>query len=93
MVEDRRKSVCPKTSKESKCASAIKELNKALRRNVLQLECDEFPWGSSEQGGEWLPESQRRTECVTSFQNNWHGSCVSRCLIFFIYPYLDYFGI
>ncbi|KAJ5505938.1 hypothetical protein N7453_004895, partial [Penicillium expansum] len=57
--------------------NAIKELNKALRRNVLQLECDEFPWGSSEQGGEWLPESQRRTECVTSFQNNWHGSCVN----------------
>ncbi|KAJ5372784.1 hypothetical protein N7517_004790 [Penicillium concentricum] len=66
-------SVCP----DGACAEATTQLNKALRRSGLQLECDEFPWKSSEQGGTWPPESQRRTECVTRFQNGWHGKCLA----------------
>ncbi|OQE10109.1 hypothetical protein PENFLA_c093G00176 [Penicillium flavigenum] len=53
-----------------------KRIDARLRRKGLQLECDEFPWASSEQGGKWLPESQRRIECVTRVQNGWHGNCV-----------------
>ena len=76
-IDARRNAVCG----GSKCQSATTELNKAVRRKGLQLECDEFPWASSEQGGKWLPESQRRIECVTRVQDGWHGNCVSKYLV------------
>jgi chitinase len=70
-VSGRRLSVCPKSS----CAPKSKELSAKLGTSLL-LQCDEFPWGSSEQGGTYLPSNQRRTKCVPNFQNNWHGKCV-----------------
>lgn len=41
----------------------------------LQLDCDEFPPASSEEGGEF--HEFRDQTCVPSYQNNWHGQCVS----------------
>ncbi|KAJ5880238.1 uncharacterized protein N7473_011291 [Penicillium subrubescens] len=32
------------------CRQATRDLNAAVRRSILQLQCDEFPWKSSEQG-------------------------------------------
>ncbi|KAJ5194865.1 uncharacterized protein N7498_008303 [Penicillium cinerascens] len=72
-VEKRHQSVCTDT----KCSvQETNAPNKAVRRKNLKLQCDEFPWASTEQGGTWLPQAQRRTECVPTFQNTWHGNCV-----------------
>ncbi|KAF7587601.1 hypothetical protein BBP40_007000 [Aspergillus hancockii] len=60
---------CP----EGTCQQPSIDLNKRLKRRNLQLQCDEFPWKSSEQGGDYLPRDSRTGTCVPSFQNNWHG--------------------
>lgn len=78
LVDDRRKIQCP----DSTCLDPTKDLNKALNRRGLQLQCDEFPWASTEQGGDWLPSNMRSQTCVPSWQNNWHGQCVSKYSIF-----------
>lgn len=77
-VNSRWKSVCPGGT----CRQATRDLNAAVRQSNLQVQCDEFPRKSSEQGGTWLPASQRRAKCVPSFQNNWHGQCLGKCLLF-----------
>ncbi|CBF89323.1 hypothetical protein AN0517.2 [Aspergillus nidulans FGSC A4] len=68
----RYKAQCPSGT----CKQPSADLNKALNRRNLQLQCDEFPWKSSEQGGHYLPSDSRSATCVPSFQNNWHGQCL-----------------
>ncbi|RYP19213.1 hypothetical protein DL767_009698 [Monosporascus sp. MG133] len=41
-----------------------------------KLECDEFPWASSEEGGHFKPAGERNTECVPSIQNGRGGGCI-----------------
>ena len=40
------------------------------------LECDEYPWAASEEGGNYLPESRRSRLCVPRVQNNYGGQCI-----------------
>ncbi len=47
-----------------------------LTTAVQMLECDEYPWAASEEGGNYLPESQRSRLCVPRVQNNYGGQCV-----------------
>ena len=43
---------------------------------VKMLECDEFPWAASEEGGHYRPANERSTRCVPRVQNNYGGQCV-----------------
>jgi hypothetical protein len=49
--------------------------------SALKLQCDEFPWKSSEQGGHYLDSNSRRAACVPYWQNNWHGQCLGKYLL------------
>lgn len=63
------------------CADEEETLNTYLDRTPstrLRLQCDEFPWASSEQGGLFLDADSRSQTCVPAYQNNWHGQCVSK---------------
>ncbi|KAI3339955.1 hypothetical protein F4824DRAFT_498076 [Ustulina deusta] len=43
------------------------------------LECDEAPWASTEEGGNYFPANQRSATCVPGFQNGgWAGSSCQR---------------
>lgn len=44
--------------------------------SVQLLECDEYPWAASEEGGNWKPENERSRLCVPRVQNNHGGQCV-----------------
>ena len=44
--------------------------------SVQMLECDEYPWASSEEGGNWKPDNERSRACVPRVQNNQGGACV-----------------
>lgn len=70
---------CPKKTCESKQTNLNNQLGRTSRAK-LTLQCDEFPWKSSEQGGDYMDQlgPRRRTQtCVPAYQNNWHGQCVS----------------
>ncbi|KAH8891138.1 hypothetical protein GQ53DRAFT_687387, partial [Thozetella sp. PMI_491] len=43
---------------------------------VQMLECDEYPWASSEEGGNWKPANERSRLCVPRVQNNHGGQCI-----------------
>ena len=47
-----------------------------LTTAVQMLECDEYPWAASEEGGNYLPESRRSRLCVPRVQNNYGGQCI-----------------
>lgn len=44
---------------------------------VQMIECDEYPWASSEEGGNWMPANQQSRLCVPRVQNNHGGQCIS----------------
>jgi hypothetical protein len=58
------------------CAQNIADLNAATGGNY-KLECDEFPWASAVEGGDYLPVAERSQTCVPQYQNNWGGNCLS----------------
>jgi hypothetical protein len=77
LVGKRRQIQCPKQPRY--CAPAEAALNRQLGRSgkgILPLQCDEFPWASSEQGGAYLASDRRTATCVPAYQNNWHGQCI-----------------
>ena len=45
--------------------------------SVQMMECDEYPWAASEEGGNWMPENQKSRRCVPRVQNNHGGQCIS----------------
>lgn len=44
--------------------------------SLMKLECDEFPWASSEEGGNFRATNQRSQGCVPSVQNSLGGQCI-----------------
>ncbi|KAI1658123.1 putative bacteriodes thetaiotaomicron symbiotic chitinase [Daldinia decipiens] len=47
----------------------------SIARTTPLLECDEAPWASTEEGGDWLPSNERSATCVPGYQNGgWAGS-------------------
>lgn len=52
---------------------------------MMTLECDEYPWASSEEGGDFKPSASRSQTCVPSFQNGLGGNCIGE----FILKYSD----
>ncbi len=53
-------------------------LRRPASRSVQLLECDEFPWAASEEGGNYLPKSQSSRHCIPRVQNNHAGQCVGK---------------
>jgi chitinase len=73
---ERRGQQCP----SGFCAEASKTLERDTGRNQ-SLQCDEAPWASSEEGGNFYPDKISRSQtCVPSYQNTgWAGStCQSK---------------
>ncbi|OJJ54424.1 hypothetical protein ASPSYDRAFT_1160870 [Aspergillus sydowii CBS 593.65] len=77
-TEERYDNQCP----DGTCVAANKILNDNVGRTgsrpKLALQCDEFPWKSSEQGGKYMDKldpGRRTRTCVPGYQNNWHGQC------------------
>ncbi|KAI3068615.1 CAZyme family GH18 [Aspergillus niger] len=58
------------------CKQVTTDLKTHQANKNLELQCDEFPWKSSEQGGDYLASDARTGTCVASYQNNWHGQCL-----------------
>jgi len=63
------------------CKEMNEELYKAgfprpAHSTVQVLECDEFPWAASEEGGSFMPVNERSRLCVPRVQNNYAGQCV-----------------
>ncbi|KAI8251251.1 hypothetical protein K4K53_012178 [Colletotrichum sp. SAR 10_77] len=44
--------------------------------SLMKLECNEFPWASSEEGGNFRATNERSQECVPSVQNGLGGQCI-----------------
>jgi chitinase len=81
--KDRMKLQCP--SKYCDGASALLNFqvgrDKFPSKRQLKLECDEFPWKSSEQGGDYMDQigpNLRTSTCVPQYQNKWQGQCFSK---------------
>lgn len=81
-VGKRRRQQCPTGVKRSKCQATKKSLEATTGRDFTSsaansmIQCDEVPWASSEEGGSFLPQGERRQTCVTSYQNGaWGSSC------------------
>ncbi|KAF3058357.1 hypothetical protein GL218_05328 [Daldinia childiae] len=74
----RRNQQCP----QGYCENAQKQLSDTTGRDGSSigrlkplLECDEAPWASSEEGGDYLPSNERSATCVPGYQNGgWGGS-------------------
>ena len=60
------------------CAQQTTDLQDHQGNKNLKLQCDEFPWKSSEQGGDYQASDARTATCVASYQNNWHGQCLRK---------------
>lgn len=67
----RRLQNCPKSS----CAVMATAARLASGVASLDLDCDEYPPASAEEGGRFSWASG--TLCVPSYQNNQHGQCIS----------------
>ncbi|EQB43584.1 hypothetical protein CGLO_17751 [Colletotrichum gloeosporioides Cg-14] len=44
--------------------------------SLMKVECDEFPWASSKEGGNFRATNERSHECVPSVQNGLGGQCI-----------------
>lgn len=66
--------VCP----TGKCAPFNTALKATTGATGYTLSCDEFPYASTEEGGEFMPASQRSATCVSAAQNYQDGQCVSK---------------
>ncbi|KAJ0415249.1 hypothetical protein BJY00DRAFT_318010 [Aspergillus carlsbadensis] len=65
--------------------NAVLNFQVGRTRDKLELQCDEFPWKSSEQGGEWMDQlgpGRQTATCVPAYQINWHGQCMSKLTLF-----------
>jgi hypothetical protein len=78
--DDRRDEMCP----EGHCANALREffeeypeLDPADFPEASIMECDEFPFANSEQGGDPTKGVRR---CIPRWQNSWQGGKLSRKL-------------
>lgn len=83
-TEERYDDQCP----DGTCVAANRILNDNVgrtgSRSKLALQCDEFPWRSSEQGGKYMDKldpGRRTRTCVPGYQNNWHGQCFSKSIL------------
>ncbi|KAI6779877.1 Killer toxin subunits alpha/beta 1 [Emericellopsis cladophorae] len=73
-----------KARRDSQCTSDYcddekDELQEALgvtANHVPKLQCDEFPWAASEEGGDYEPSSRRSQTCVPGPLNRIGCSCV-----------------
>lgn len=78
--QERYDAQCPNNYCDETAKNLNDQLGRTGSRSKLILECDEFPWKSSEQGGRYMDQfgSGRRTNtCIPKYQNNWHGQCLS----------------
>lgn len=76
-IDARRRYSC----KGSPCRAANEALYKAgmprpSGKGVQLLECDEFPWAASEEGGDFGPAASHSRLCIPRIQNNHGGQCV-----------------
>ncbi|GAP93031.2 putative chitin- type 1 [Rosellinia necatrix] len=75
---DRRNEQCPTSYCEGAQAQLIAATGRDGRTKAVpipKLECDEAPWASTEEGGNYLPANQRSATCVPGYQNGgWAGS-------------------
>ncbi|KAF7548173.1 hypothetical protein G7Z17_g7224 [Cylindrodendrum hubeiense] len=75
LVEKRRGKQCP----TGYCAPLTKAFHAGVGYTGSKriLECDEFPWGSSDEGGDFKDNADRSQLCVPSFQNGLGGACIN----------------
>jgi len=73
-VTARRLAQCP----SGYCASKTAALHKAVgySGSEMKLECDEFPWASSEEGGLFKDSGSRSQLCIPSAHNGLGGTCI-----------------
>lgn len=73
-ITKRRTSQCP----GGYCASKTSALHKAIGYSGpdMKLECDEFPWASSEEGGLFKDSGSRSQLCIPSAHNGLGGTCI-----------------
>ncbi|WQF83340.1 Putative glycoside hydrolase family 18, catalytic domain, glycosyl hydrolase family 18 (GH18) active [Colletotrichum destructivum] len=77
----KRRQQCPNlASNLESCPYETQRLHLAVGHtdsDSMKLECDEFPWASSEEGGNYLPASERSQVCIPSVQNGLGGNCIA----------------
>ncbi|KAI9146996.1 Killer toxin subunits alpha/beta [Paramyrothecium foliicola] len=76
-VENRRKKQCGGANSNI-CASTNADIEEGWGRskNPPITECDEFPWASSEEGGEFFEANLRSQRCIPAVQNGDAGDCI-----------------
>lgn len=77
----RRRQQCPNyISDLQSCPVETQRLHLAVgyTGDTMKLECDEFPWASSEEGGNFKPASERSQRCIPSVQNGLGGACIGK---------------
>lgn len=78
----KRRQQCPNlASNLESCPYETQRLHLAIGHtdsSTMKLECDEFPWASSEEGGNYLPASERSQVCIPSVQNGLGGNCIGK---------------
>lgn len=87
LVEERRKVQC----KSGFCKGASEQFEKATGLGIKSpMSCDEAPWASTEEGGDFLDKADRTATCVPSYMNSgFGGNCQSEldentCLAFIL---------
>ncbi|RYP24055.1 hypothetical protein DL765_000783 [Monosporascus sp. GIB2] len=76
----RRRQQCPNyVSDLESCPIETQRLHLAVgyTGDAMKLECDEFPWASSEEGGNFKPAAERSQRCIPSVQNGLGGACIA----------------
>ncbi|KAL2116052.1 hypothetical protein VTJ04DRAFT_10307 [Mycothermus thermophilus] len=70
LVEERRKVQC----KSGFCKGASEQFEKATGLGIKSpMSCDEAPWASTEEGGDFLDKADRTATCVPSYMNSGFG--------------------
>ncbi|KAK9422564.1 putative chitinase [Seiridium unicorne] len=64
----RRRQSCPQVAGKTYCRATTDLLYKVTGLNA-ETQCDEAPWASTEEGGNWLPAQDRSSTCVPAYQN------------------------
>ncbi len=83
-VESRRGAQCPNGFCKPEY-DALVAATKVKFKGGGAMSCDEAPWASSEEGGDWLDFKNRAQTCVPSFMNSaWGGNCQSKFWLFFL---------
>lgn len=84
-LNKRRTAQCPSlpATNQNSCAYQTTNLHTAVgyKGGEMKLECDEFPWASSEEGGTFKDDKSRSQLCIPSTHNALGGNCIGTWLL------------